>query len=623
MLFHGIFENKQRYFQLFKSRIFLLQLFVFICFFILLTRLVFLQIINHQHYNDLSYNNRVNTYPIAPTRGIILDRENKPLAINKSSYNLAIIPERSNDLHKTVADLSEFITIEQEEQDLFFKEVKRKRKFDEVPLKLNLSHLELERFASQNYRFPEVIINADLKRYYPENKYFAHILGYLSRINDKEIQNLDEKNYAATNYIGKIGIEKSYENILHGTSGEEKDEVNAYGRKINKIGETSVVNGNNIKLTIDSRLQKFAYESLKNKAGSIVAISPKTGEILAMVSVPAFDPNLFISRLSFDDYKKLQDAEDKPLFNRSVRGRYPPASTIKPIMVLQGLELNLINKNYSIYDQGFYKLKNDNHLYRDWKSWGHGWTDYHKAIVESCDTFFYDLAFKLKIKNIESILTQFGLGDYTKIDINEELPGLVPNPEWKRINKKQFWFPGETLITGIGQGFLLATPLQMSVMTSILANQGTYYQPHLVKAIKNNNGEWIETKTNILNQVKISENNWKLVNKALTDVIASPRGTAHRISGNLNYSIAGKTGTAQVFSVAQGKRYRSEEINEKLRDHGLFIGYAPADDPEIAIATIIENGADGDLHTSSISRAIMDKYFELKLDSRLRGNDAK
>lgn len=603
--------NKQK--EIFHQRSFVCLIFIIFCFSALIIRLSYLQIWQHANYSTLSTNNRIALVPIPPIRGIIYDRNNVILAENKPAFSLEIIPEQIHQpIAKIIDNLSKFLSIRKFEKKQFFRSLHNKHSFEGTPLLLNMDEIAVAKFAVNKFLFPGVEIKTNLIRYYPLGAYMVPVLGYVSRINEQELSKLDASNYHGTQYVGKIGIEKHYEDILHGKVGSQKIEINAQGRTVRILEKHAADSGKDIHLTIDSRLQYTAYHALNNKKGAIVAIDPQNGDILAMVSKPSYNPNLFVTGISSKNYNALKISPSQPLFNRAIRGQYPPASTIKPIIALMGLKEHIIDSEYNIYDPGWFQLPHDLHVYHDWKRrGGHGTVNVHKAIVESCDTFFYNLATKIGIDRIDDIMHKFGFGQYTDIDLNEELPGLVPSPTWKKTRKREAWYPGETVITAIGQGFLLATPLQMANATAMLANHGKLWQPHLLQYTYDKE---IQKTDNFIPKLKqkitLKEPNiWRIIQDAMINVINDKHGTAHRLAYNLNYKLAGKTGTAQVFSIKQNELYSQIKIDQRLYDHALFIAYAPADNPKIAVAAIVENGAHDQPKASTIVKKVIDNYL--------------
>jgi penicillin-binding protein 2 len=595
--------------HLFLNRSTFLFIVVLILTFCLITRLTYLQIIGHDHYAGLAQDNRVRMAPLPPTRGIIYDRSGKILAENRPVFNLEITPEQVPDLDKTLQKLSTLFTLNEQTIKRFHKLHQRSKAFNSIPLKLRLSDKEVAIFAANRPRFPGVDIHARLMRHYPYKELTAHVVGYVGRINEKELKSIDPKTYRGTYQIGKNGIEKAYEGLLHGQPGYLESEVNVQGRTINEIERSPSLPGQDLHLTIDIEMQRIAYEALEAKNGAAIAINIKTGDVLTFVSKPGFDPNPFVYGIDHKSYNALQHSHDRPLFNRALRGQYPPGSTVKPFIGLAGLRYSVITAKQKNFCPGYYQLPNLEHRYRDWKKWGHGSVDLDIAITQSCDVYFYDLALTLGIDRLHNYLSLFGFGQRTGVDILGEKQGLLPSRSWKRRARNQAWFPGETLITGIGQGFTLVTPIQLARATAIMASRGKNVQPHLVKTIgKDTNRAPISPAAKGQAVTTPPQNSilWQQVIDAMTHVIHGARGTAKSIGKNSSYKIAGKTGTAQVFSVGQEDEYDEKEIEERLRDHALFIAFAPVKDPQIAIAVIVENGG----HGGSVAAPIAGKLFK-------------
>jgi penicillin-binding protein 2 len=581
---------------------------------VLVLRLAYLQISQFKRYKTLSLNNQMSIIPIAPPRGIILDRNGVILADNIPVYVLEIIPEHVQNLQQMLKKLQELLpSITEEDIDNFNRARKQNRSFVPIPFKLKLTQEEVAIFASNQYQFPGVSIKARLMRYYPFSDLTAHFLGYVGRINIQELRQVNPTNYRATNFIGKSGIEKFYENILHGVVGYQQVETDVSGRTIRVVNKQNPVSGEKIYLTIDSRLQQAAYQAMQDKRGAVVVMSTHGGEILAMVSAPSFDPNAFVNGISAADYKILATGPDRPLYNRAVRGLYPPASTIKPFMGLAGLEKGVIDTKFSIYDPGWFKLPGVSHAYRDWKKSGHGMINLKRAITVSCDTYFYNLGHKMGITAMEDMLSQFGFGQLTHVDLNEEAAGILPNKLWKRQAKGVSWYPGDTVITAIGQGFMLVSPLQLANATASLSQKGKRFRPHfLKKSIQSDKDETHEFQVLEEYPMRLKDDNyWTIIAEAMREVITSNEGTGYRFGRTAPYTVAAKTGTAQVFGGKQYERIRKiryEDIPEYLRDNSLIIAFAPVENPEIAIAVMVEN----DLAASNVARKVMDAYFELK-----------
>ena len=580
--------------------------------FVLILRLAYLQFSQYKRYATLSLKNQMSILPIAPPRGLILDRNGVVLADNIAVYVLDIIPERVKDLPQTLQNLQKLLpSITNDDIEIFNRVRKSHHSYESIPFKLKLSQEDVATFASNQYLFPGVSIKARLIRYYPLKDIAAHVLGYVGRINIQELQHVDTSNYRASNFIGKAGIEKYYENKLHGQVGYQQVETDVSGRAVRVLSKQPPQSGEKLTLTIDARLQAVAYQALLGKRGAVVAMKVKNGEILALASSPSFDPNLFVNGISQSDYQKLSDEQDRPLYNRAVRGLYPPASTIKPFIALGGLDKEFININTHIYDPGWYKLPGVTHSYRDWKHTGHGIINVKRAITVSCDTFFYQLGNKMGISAIEETLNQFGFGQFTHIDLSEEAPGLVPSPHWKRQSKGLAWYPGDTLITSIGQGFMLASPLQLANAAASMSQHGRRYRPHLLKK------STVEHEKTIVKNFKVVEEypvqlknieNWNIVINAMNSVITSNEGTGARFGRNAPYSVAAKTGTAQVFSLSQDEKKTYQALPAALRDHSLFIAFAPVEKPEIAIAVLVEH----DTAASNVARQVLDAYFEME-----------
>lgn len=604
-------RNPQWENHLFHRRVIVAAAFSIALLTFVIIRLFYLQVVNHEHYTTLSRNNRVDILPIAPTRGLIYDRNGVIVAENQPTFSLEIVPERVEDMEVTLAAIRELISVTDNDLERFHQILRRKRRFEETPLRLRLSDEEVARIAVNRYRLPGVEIKSRLSRDYPLGPLLAHTLGYVGRIDERELQQLDMSNYAATAHIGKTGVEKTYESELHGRVGYQQVETNARGRILRVLERTPPVPGRNLHLNIDVRLQQAAQTAFGVERGALVAIDPNTGAVLALVSLPSFDPNLFVNGIDSVSYDALANSKEQPLFNRALNGQYPPGSTIKPIYGLLGLESGEIRHDTQIWDPGFYMLKGDERRYRDWRKSGHGWVDFNKSIVESCDTYYYELALALGIDRLSDYMRAFGFGHTTGIDLTGEASGLMPSREWKRRVHRQPWFPGETLITGIGQGFTLATPLQLAAATATLARFGHRLTPTVVGALEEpDSGKRTPVQAQELPPVRVVDpHNWQRVHRAMINVVHSPTGTARSINRNLPYTIAGKTGTAQVFGIKQDEEYVAEEVAKHLRDHALFIAFAPAERPQIAVAVIVQNGGGGGAVAAPIARQVMDTYL--------------
>lgn len=597
--------------RLIRRRLALAALFIVILLSMVLGRLYVLQVVEYEHFSTLSDSNRIRIKALPPTRGLIFDRHGVVMADNLPTYRLEIVREQAADLDAILAQLRQYVDYSEQDLKRFKQSSKRRRPFESIPLRLNLSDEEVARLAVNLHQFEGVEINARLTRNYPQGEHAVHALGYVGRIDERDLGEVDEIDYAGSTHIGKLGLEKFYEHELHGTVGVQQVEVNANGRTLRVLSESPPIQGNNLHLTIDSRLQRVAEEAFGQQSGAVVAIDPNNGEILALVSMPIFNPNLFVNGISFENYNQLRDSPSRPLFNRALSGQYPPGSTTKPFYGLAGLESKVNKKDQETFCIGYYQLPNEPRRYRDWKKEGHGHMDLNGAITQSCDVYFYDLAYRLGIDRMSSFMQQFGFGEKTGVDSTGERGGLLPSREWKRRNEGMPWFPGETLITGIGQGALLVTPLQLANSTAAFSIKGTRYQPHLVKSVeKIPDYHKIEIVSCVAGRYDLLKpKNWEHVHKAMVNVVHGLRGTAFRISRGMQYRAAGKTGTAQVFEIGQDNEYDEETVAEKLRDHALFVSYAPADEPRIAVAVIVENGGHGSSVAAPIARRIMDAFL--------------
>jgi penicillin-binding protein 2 len=601
----------------FKLRLAVLGLLVIIAFSALTIRFYFLQIKRYDYYQTLAENNRISIVPITPNRGLITDRNGVVLAHNFFVYTLEVTPSKVENLDSTIAELSKLVEISSFDLKRFNKLKEQSHNFESIPLRTHLNETEAAKFAVNRFRFPGIELKSRLFRHYPFGKMGAHLIGYIGRINDKDLTKMEEddtlSNYKGSDHIGKSGIEQSYESQLHGTTGFQQVEIDADGQAVRTLTSTAPTSGNNIVLSVDIKLQEIAETAFGEHRGALVAIKPDTGEILAFVSMPTFDPNLFVDGIDVDNWTQLNDSLDKPLINRPLRGIYPPGSTFKPFVALAGLESGKRLQPFSINDPGYFTLPNSVHQYHDWKPGGHGVVDIRRAITVSCDTFFYGLAMELGIDKLTNFVSHFGFGVKSGIDINGEISGLLPTPEWKMRRFKQPWYMGETVITGIGQGYTLVTPMQLAQATAILANKGIAMRPRLVSGITNTKtGAVSNIKPTISEKIPLNEGNLEIVKLGMIDV-TMPGGTAASVGANAGYSIAAKTGTAQVIGMKKNEKYNANAIDERHRDHALFIAYAPAEDPKIALAVIVENGGHGGSAAGPIARKVMDYYLLGKL----------
>jgi len=595
-------------------------------------RLVQLQVVDHELFSEKSQGNRVRIEPVPPIRGLVFDRKGRVIAENLPAYQLELIPEQVGDIDDTLNRLAALDLIEAEDIERF-KELSRSGpRFKPVTLKFRLTEEEIANFAIQRPRFPGVDFRPRLVRHYPNGEAVAHAVGYVGALSTSDLQRLDPAAYAGTSHTGKTGVENSYESDLHGDTGYRHLIANARGRQV-PSGTSELLDtlpddltpapGANVYLSIDLDLQMIATKALEGRRGALVAIDPWTGEILALVSAPSFDPNLFAVGMSTSQYREMQDNPDRPLFNRAVRGTYPPGSTIKPMLALAALETGATNLTRKTLCRGYFQLPGDEHRYRDWKPEGHGSVDLHDAIEQSCDVYFYEISVKndFGIDAMHDYLDRFGLGTKTGVDLGSESSGLVPSREWKRAafrnRDDKRWYHGETVIASIGQGYMLATPLQLASAAATLATRGQRFRPHMVAAVEDaltNERRMFEPER--LPDVEISnEFYWTTVVDAMHDVMQGPRGTARAVGTGAPYEMAGKSGTAQVVSIAQDEEYDDAELEERLRDHALFISFAPFDDPRIAVALIVENGESGSSVAAPIAKSIMDAYLGYENDA--------
>ncbi len=601
--------------RIFRHRLVFIAVVMLFLLGLLVVRFYNLQVVHYANYVTQSERNRVHVRPLPPTRGLIYDRNGILLADNRPSYTLSVVKERVKSLDETLAVLSEFIEFSENDVEKFHSRLKqRRRPFEAVPLRYRLTPEEIARIAVNEYRLEGVEVEAQLVRHYPLADLYAHTVGYVGRINERELNRFDEdeyQQYSGTYTIGKIGLERQYEKTLLGEVGYENVETNARGRVLRVLEQTPPKPGENLYLYFDSEVQKAGLAALNGRRGAIVALEVETGGVLAMVSSPSYDPNLFVTGISHKDYNRLTQSRDLPLFNRAIQGEYPPGSTVKPVIALSSLYYGILDPHVAIYDPGFYQLDGEDRKYRDWKRAGHGRVDMNAAIRESCDTYYYDLAYKTGIDRLYEFGYQFGLGDYTGIDLPSERKGIWPSREWKRNHRGLPWFPGDTLNVGIGQGATLTTPLQLAVMTATLANRGRKVQPRIAQNLVLDMEE-----SKIL--MDVSDGHWSYIFNAMKEVMHHPRGTAYKVGRNMSFEMAGKSGTAQVVGIAQDAEYESDKLSERNRDHALFVGFAPLDAPKIAVAVIVENGEGGSSEAAPVVRKVIESYLEQE-QIRLQG----
>ncbi len=585
-------------------------------------RTFWLQVLRHDHYAELSQGNRARIEPLPPNRGIIYDRAGRVIAENTPAYQLELVREQAGDLNATLAQLMHFGLLEQDDLDRVRQLVLSRRSFEVVPIRLQLDDELIARFAVHRHELPGVTLETRMARHYPFGAIGAHALGYVGAISEDDFTRLDKERYFGTGVVGKTGIERAYEDEMLGSSGYREVQVNAEGRSVELAGgKTDQLRsrqpqaGRDLRLTLDIELQRVAEEAMAGRRGAVVAIDPSNGDVLVLASLPSFDPNGFARGISRRDYLALTQDPDQPMFNRALRGTYPPGSTIKPLMALAGLEYEVVSPQDKVFCPGHFSLPNSRHRFRDWKPKGHGTVDMREAVTQSCDVYFYRLASMLGIKRIHDIMSRIGFGAPTGIDVGGERGGIMPSPEWKKAafsgKEQQVWFPGETVILGIGQGYWAATPLQLATATALLATRGRHFRPRLVRALVDPvTGAVEERVPRSLPPIELKDQaNWEVIVDAMVAVTSGPRGTAVRASRGAAYSIAGKTGTAQVFTIGQTEKYDEKKIAERLRDHALFVAFAPAEAPKLVIAVLVENGGHGSSAAAPIARLVFDAYL--------------
>ena len=618
MIHKEAFSDPARERRIFARRLIFSMFIMLVMGLTLISRYVDLQVNQFQNFATDSDNNRVHVRPAAPTRGVIYDRNGEILADNRPTSNLSIIRERTDDLGQLINKVGSLITLTDNDITRFYSRLKRRKPFEPTPLKFNLTEKEQAILAVNQHILDGTKVSARLTRFYPKRDLFTHVVGYVGRINDRESKIINPINYSGTDSIGKIGIEKFYEESLLGEVGSDHVETNARGRVMRVIDHVSPVAGNDLQLHLDSRLQQVAYEAFSGERGSLVAIEIETGGVLAMVSAPSYDANPFVSGISQKAYDALLNSADKPMFNRSIRGQYPPGSTIKPLFGLIGLQSQSITTDTKIEDPGYFLMEGIERPWRDHNSerGGHGkGVDLAKAIIESCDVFFYKMGVKIGIDTLATSSEAFGLGKKTNIDLPGERSGIMPSRIWKKNARGASWFDGDTINVSIGQGFMLTTPLQLAVMTASIASRGDLIQPQIVKSI---NG--VENPTiKVTESSEISDKYWNYIHESMRDVVHSNRGTARGINKDLTYNIAGKTGTAQVISINANDEYDRSKISKRQWDHALFVAFAPAENPKIAVALIVENGEHGSSAAAPIARTVIDTYIK----SVMSNNDAQ
>jgi penicillin-binding protein 2 len=604
-------RNPRSEFRIVRARVVFCALVMLLLCLSILARVFYLQIVMHEHFTTLSQHNRVKIVPIPPIRGRIFSSDGVLLADNRPSYSLELVPEQVTDMGRTIAQLREIISISDADVERFREQMRKMRRFENVPLRFNLTEEEVARVSIERHRLAGVEVVPRLDRYYPLGASVAHSIGYVGMIDEEDLKSLDRSDYSGTTHTGKLGVEKAFERLLHGRVGFQQVEVNAQGRVVRVLDRTPPVPGRNLYLTLNAALQGEAVAALEGRRGAIVALDPRTGGVLAMASSPSYDPNLFVNGISHADYQRLLNSSGTPLLNRALQGKYPPGSTVKPFLALAALDYGVRTLNEPTWCPGWYALKGSSRQYRDWKKGGHGHLDLIQAVAQSCDVYFYSLAQDLGIDRLHDAYARFGFGRPTGIDIGGESAGLAPSRAWKQKALKQPWYPGETLIMGIGQGYVQATPVQLALAVAVIASRGLVPAPHLLVEAR----DVLTGRTMYSYKARgpavpaASDSHWDDAIRAMREVMHGPAGTARRSAMGAPYESAGKTGTAQVVGIAQNESYRAEELAEELRDHALFIAFAPLDAPRIAVAIIVENGGSGSGTAAPIARRLFDHYL--------------
>jgi penicillin-binding protein 2 len=606
-------RNLQHEIHRFRGRLLFAALGVTVLFLVLIGRFVHLQVIEHAHYDTLAESNRIAIAPVVPNRGLILDRNGVELAHNYSAYTLEITPAKVPNLDALIDELATVVDIAPKDRKRFRKLLDESKNFESLPIRNRLSDEEVAKFSVNRYRFPGAEIKARLFRQYPHRELTSHIVGYIGRINAKDVEALEASeqtaNYRGSDHIGKMGLEQNYERILHGTTGFEQVEVDAGGRAVRTLSRTAPTSGDNLVLSLDLKLQEIAWRAFGERRGALVAIEPNSGAVLAFVSKPGFDPNLFVDGIDPQSWEALIKSPDRPMTNRALQGQYPPGSTFKPFMALAGLALGKRTPQFTISDPGFFTLPGLSHQYRDWQKGGHGAVDLHRSLVISCDTYYYGLAADLGIDAIHNYVGQFGLGKKTGVDLPGEMPGILPSSEWKLRRFRQKWFAGDTVSVGIGQGYNIATPLQLAHAIAIVAANGKVYRPQMVSHIQDARDRTLRpVGAELMRSIAIAPEHLRQVRDALVDV-TRPGGTAAQAGAGAAYTFAGKTGTAQVVAMKQGEGYDERRIQERHRDHAWFIAYAPAENPTIALVVLVENGGHGSSAAAPIARTVFDYWL--------------
>ncbi|RVU85830.1 penicillin-binding protein 2 [Leucothrix sargassi] len=605
-----ILKNEKEEHQLFKSRAIAAAAIVFILLSVIGVRLFYLQVTNHEHLTQLSQENYQKNIPTPPVRGQIYDRNGIVLADNKIEYVLEVIEDKATNLEGDIELLKKLIPITQKDMNKFRQRQRINNRFQPMVLRSALTEEEIAIFSVNQYRFPGFSVNIRTERVYPFGSVASHVIGYVGRIDTRDLERLGKNEYKGSTHVGKTGIERFYESRLHGKAGFKKVEMDAHSEPQRTLAEESPISGEDLFLTIDLELQIKAEQLLEGKRGAVVAIDPRNGEVLAMASVPMFDSNLFVNGISYKNYNALRDNPDRPLFNRALQGAYPPGSTIKPAAALAGLTSETVTTKRSVYGRGYFQIPGTKHRYRCWKKTGHGHISMNRAIYQSCDVYFYDLAYRMGVERYSEAMTKFGFGQKTGIDLPHERSGLMPTPAWKERRHKTSWYPGDTVNIGIGQGYWTASPLQLAHSTATIATRGRRVVPHVLKSVRaSRNLPEKPTRQRFLPSVVAEDRHWDAVIQGMVNVVHGPMGTARGSGAGAKYRYAGKTGTAQVFGIAQNKTYNASKLAKRLHDHSLFVAFAPLENPRIALSVIVENGGGGSAVAAPIARQLLDSYL--------------
>ena len=614
---HEPFRDKKAERNLFARRTLVAFLGILLLTGVLFTNIYQLQIVNFDTYQTRSNGNRIKLLPLPPTRGLIYDRYGKLLAENLTFFGLYIVPEKTANLDRTLDELRYIVGLTDNDIENFKKERRRRTRYTPILLKPNLTEEQIARFAVSGYQYPSLDVRPYFKRYYLYGEIMTHILGYVGKINDKDVERLkkDEKfaNYSGSSDMGKLGIERYYEDELHGTTGFEEVEINNRGKVIRKLREQPSVAGKSIYLTIDLELQRYITDLLAGQKGAIVVLDPKDSGVLAMVSTPSYDNNLFVDGISSEDYKRLLNDPARPLYSRATQGVYPPASTVKPFIAVAAQTENVISQNTTIFDPGYWVLPNTTKRFRDWKKSGHGYTDLNKAITESSDTYFYQVAHSMGIDRLSDWMKRFGFGMPTGIEIQEETAANMPTREWKQKRYKRPWVQGDTISVGIGQGYWTATPLQVAKATAVLVNNGKVNTPHLMKAIEVSTLKPYEDPLLYPDITEAKQSYWDAAKRGMYNVVNSALGTGKKAFAGANYRVAGKSGTAQVFSLKENEKYNAAGLKKELHDHAWFTAYAPYENPRLVVTVILENAGGGSSNAAPLARKVMDYYLNQRL----------